>query len=151
MDEKPNQSPELSDTGLPLDENGESPLARPGRPWSGFFTRMPERGSDQTDAQYQADLWNHRHFNGLLGIMLFGFQQVATRRGYHKSCKRGACKRAGKCEGRRDPDDWSFRFKPVVPPCVPLILEEIDEIRQILKAELDHAVAKINQKSERGA
>jgi hypothetical protein len=69
------------------------------------------------------------------------FQALCTHWRNHETCKLKECVRKRRCSGRRDPYDWSFKFRPVVPPCVPLDYEVIEKYRNKIRAELKRSIS----------
>jgi hypothetical protein len=131
-------------------DDGESPLANPKCPWHGWFKTPRKRESSQTDAQWEASLRAGRHSDGVCGAKLYMFQALCTHWQNHLTCKLKSCARQRACSGRRDPNDWSVRFRPVVPPCVPLDDEVIEKYRIEIRAELNRRLAAI-EKTEKPA
>lgn len=119
-----------------------TPTCDPNRPWKGYFERPVTRLPQQTDRQWEVNLREHRHFDEVLGIMLFLFQCLSTHLGHPAKCRRGACRRLKKCRGRRDRNDWeSVWFGPVVPPCVPDDKKIIEGMRVEIREAMNEAIA----------
>jgi hypothetical protein len=81
-------------------------------------------------------------------VKLYMFQALCTHWQNHLTCKLKSCARQRECSGRRDPYDWSVKFRPVVPPCVPLDYEVIEKYRIEIRAELDRRMAAIEKAGE---
>ena len=54
-----------------------------------------------------------------------------------RKCPLARCRRLKKCTDRRAENDWSFPFRPFIPPYVPLDVEVVEKIR----AETDRILA----------
>jgi hypothetical protein len=144
---EPRPIPATTATGEPYVEaafpgdEGESPLANPNCPWYGWFKKKSVREEWQNEAEFKAQLVCDRHNDGVCGVTLYLFQSLCTHKKHHETCELKVCVRKRACSGRRDPYDWSFKFRPVVPPCVPLDLEVIEKYRKEILAGLKHHAA----------
>jgi hypothetical protein len=145
---KPRPIPATTATGEPYIEaafpgdEGESPLANPNCPWYGWFKKKSVRAEWQNEAEFKVQLVYDRHNDGVCGAKLYLFQLLCTHWKDHETCKLKICKRKRACSGRRDPNDWSRRLLPVIPPCVPLDDEVIEKYRKEILAGLKYNVAK---------
>ncbi|CAI2931339.1 hypothetical protein [Aminobacter niigataensis] len=94
-----------------------------------------------TDAQWACVLRDQQEHAEAKGIYLGLFQLLAAHLGFVCKCPLRACRRLRKCTGRRAEDDWSFPFKPFIPPCVPLDVEIVEKMRAGIRAETDRILA----------
>lgn len=95
----------------------------------------------ETDAQWACVMRDQQDHAEAKGIYLGLFQLLAAHWGFVRHCPLARCKRLKKCTGRRAEDDWSFPFKPFIPPCVPLDVEIVEKMRAAIRVETDRIVA----------
>ena len=88
-------------------------------PWSGWFPPGP--GPKPGDSPKHADIAQRTAVRNstVYGLKLWMSQYIATRRGYHLTCRNAACRRKRACTGRRLPIEWLAFFHSTMPPCVP--------------------------------
>ncbi|MBT1158310.1 hypothetical protein J1C56_22170 [Aminobacter anthyllidis] len=112
------------------------------KPWQHPVFRIPmmEREAGCTDAQWACVMRDQERHAEAKGIYLGLFQLLCSHLGHFRTCSRGACRRLGKCVGRRAEDDWSFAFRPLIPPCVPLEEEIVEAMRAEIRAEVNRLV-----------
>ncbi|GAA4127695.1 hypothetical protein ACFFTN_03660 [Aminobacter aganoensis] len=102
----------------------------------------------ETDAQWACVLRDQREHAEAKGIYLGLFQLLAAHRGFVRTCPLRGCRRLGRCTGRRAEDDWSFPFRPFIPPCVPLDADLVEELRAEIRAETDRMVAGLEARGD---
>ena len=113
----------------------------PENPWHPTFKVRPFARTGQTDSQWAVVLSSLQRHAKAMGLYLGMFQQLAGHLGFHRTCRLPACRRKRRCTGRRAEDDWSFAFKPLIPPCVPLEKEIVEAMRAEIRAKVDRVVA----------
>ncbi len=108
------------------------------KPWQHPVFRIPnmEREPWCTDAQWACVMRDQQRHAEVKGIYLGLFQLLCSHLGHFRKCPRGGCRRRGECVGRRAEDDWSFAFRPLIPPCVPLEEEIVEAMRAEIRAEI---------------
>lgn len=109
-------------------------------PWHPTFTVARFARAGQSDSQWAAVLRDQRRHAKAKGLYLGLFQQLAAHLGFHRTCPLPACRRRRDCIGRRAEDDWSFPFRPFIPPCVPLEVELVERMRAEIRAEITRLV-----------
>ena len=104
-------------------------------PWPVFkVPPHPRFGTDEQRAHFQQA--RARHFRNA-GIFLGLMQWVCTRLGNHRRCGLRACRRKGRCAGRRPQQAWNDGFLfPLVPPCEPTEFERADQLRDEVRQVL---------------
>ncbi|ODT03948.1 MAG: hypothetical protein ABS58_16430 [Mesorhizobium sp. SCN 65-20] len=113
----------------------------PEKSWHPTFKVKQFVRNGETDSQWEAVLRDQRHHAKVKGLYLGLFQLLAGHLGFHRKCPLPACRRQRKCTGRRAEDDWSFAFKPMIPPCVPLEEGIVEAMRAEIRAEVRRIVA----------
>lgn len=106
--------------------------------FAAFYGGPPsQRAPWQTDEQYAVDVDDHHHMHINMGVGLALFQILAARLGCLRFCKRGRCRRARRCCGRRSLSwtDGCF-LGPLVPPCIPPDVELIEALRNAVTAKM---------------
>jgi hypothetical protein len=106
--------------------------------WPRFKLRLCPR-TDETDAQYAAYRRDIEHHTLVHSVYLGTMQQICTALGNHKGCARRACRRRGRCCGRRDEDRYAISFA-IFPPCVPIDIEIIETYRMAVVEFLTEVV-----------
>ncbi|MEJ6781798.1 hypothetical protein [Aminobacter sp. Piv2-1] len=117
----------------------EDPAKRPWHPT--FKVNTFPRDRKYTDAQWAAVLADPEHDAKVKGLYLGLFQLLAGHLGFHRKCPLPGCRRLRKCVGRRAENDWSFAFKPLIPPCVPLDPKVVEAMRAEIRAEVSRVNA----------
>jgi hypothetical protein len=109
----------------------------PDRPWKGYFNFERRRGADMSDVQWADSQYLGCYQNEFMGLYLFLYQDLATRRGYPQHCRLGPCRRNGLCQGRRPArlENWAIPLEPIIPLCVPGDPEMIEAMRKELLEE----------------
>lgn len=103
--------------------------------WPRFKLRLqPQR--DETDAQYAAYRRDIEHHTMVHGIYLCLMHQLCTVIDNHKTCAVRACRRLGRCFGRRDEDKYKISFA-VFPPCIPIDIDIIETYRVAINQALE--------------
>lgn len=115
----------------------------PDQPWPPTFRVQTFARGDQTDVQWACVLADQRRHAEAKGIYLGLFQQLATHQGFARACPLGRCRRLKTCSGRRAEDDWSFPFRPFIPPCVPLDVAVVEAMRAEIRAETARILARL--------
>lgn len=108
----------------------------PGRPWKGCFTFKRTRRAHMTGKQWENWQYTGCYQNEFMGLYLFMFQDLATRRLYPRRCALAPCRRMGICAGRKPPHGgYRYDIDPCVPPCVPDDYDTIEGMRRKLLEE----------------
>jgi hypothetical protein len=95
--------------------------------WPRFKLRLQPQG-DETDAQYAAYRRDIEHHTMVHAIYLCLMHQICTVIGNHETCAVRACRRRGRCSGRRDEDKIAISFA-IFPPCIPIDIDIIETYR----------------------
>lgn len=111
------------------------------KPWHPTFEVQKFARRGETDAQWACVLRDHERHAEAKGIYLGLFQLLAAHWGFVAKCPLPGCRRLKKCIGRRAEDDWSFPFRPFIPPCVPLEVEIVEKMRTEISAEVKRHLA----------
>lgn len=83
-----------------------------------------------SDEQWERAEQDRAYHYMRMGIFLGLMQWVCTRLGNHRRCGLRACRRKGRCAGRRPQHAWNDGFLyPLVPPCEPTEFERVDQLR----------------------
>ena len=91
------------------------------------------------ETEEQHEIWRRgveEHHVNLLMLIHHLAQVLATHLGIHRGCRRGACRRKGRCCGQRDRREVGW-FWALFPPCVPedreIVMSFFDAIREEIK------------------
>jgi hypothetical protein len=93
----------------------------PNRPWKGYFNFVRTRSAEMGEAEWASWQYLGCYQNEFMGLYLFLYQDLATRKGYPQRCTLGPCRRKGLCQGRRPArlENWAMPLEPIIPLCVP--------------------------------
>ncbi|PWK70805.1 hypothetical protein [Aminobacter sp. AP02] len=100
-----------------------------------------EREPSCTDAQWACVMRDQQRHAEVKGAYLGLFQLLCGHLGFHRHCPLRGCRRLKRCVGRRAEDDWSFAFRPLIPPCVPLEEKLVEAMRAEIRAEVARIIA----------
>lgn len=108
------------------------------KPWQHPVFAIPKREREpwRTDAQWACVVRDQERHAEAKGVYLGLFQLLCSHLGFCRQCPLRGCRRLKKCVGRRAEDDWSFAFRPFIPPCVPLEEGIVEAMRAEIRAEI---------------
>ena len=122
--------------------------------WPVLPLYIGRKGPDQTEEQYE--IWRRgveQHHVNLLMLIHHLAQVLATHLGIHRGCRRGLCRRKGRCCGQRDEREVGW-FWALFPPCVPddreIVMTYFDAIREEIKFVAARHKAKLEAEAARG-
>lgn len=106
------------------------------RNYPAFPVDHPDPFPGQSEESYRRDCLYREIHMATLGRHLALARKVCTILGHDAQCANRGCRRHRRCSGRRPPDHYGLGLGVIIPPCVPLEEERIEQIRDEIRAML---------------